>query len=140
MPLGGKFPDEDKVRISLSSQTLNAVYSLTEFLCAMIALYEARENKQELTDEELRLKASLINEERVRITDDKSKFDLFFDKYIYPYENEIEDALRKLGSDGNIEFVIDKVIDFIPAPIRYAIPRSLVKKAVLIIKNKVFES
>ncbi|MEG9500217.1 hypothetical protein [Mannheimia indoligenes] len=139
-PLKGKWSSEHKVEISLSSRELNAVYSLTEFICAMIALYEAREAKQELTDDELRLRASLINEERVRITDDKSNLDKFFDKYVYPYENEIENMFRKIGSDGNVEMVIDKIIDFIPAPARYAIPRSLVKKVALAIKDKVFQS
>ncbi|QLB19915.1 hypothetical protein [Mannheimia granulomatis] len=139
-PLKGKFPDEQKVKISLSTQALDAVYSVTAFICGMVALYEAREAKQELTDDELRLKASLINEERVKITDDKTSLDIFFDKYIYPYESEIEAMLRKIGSDGNIEIVIDKVIDFIPAPVRCAIPRRIVKKIILAIKDKVFQS
>lgn len=140
MPLKGKWRDGEKVKISLSTQALDAVYYVTAFICGMVALYEAREAQQELTDEELRLKASLINEERVKITDDKTSLDIFFDKYVYPYESEIEDMLRKIGSDGNVEMVIDKVIDFIPAPARYVIPRNLVKKAVLSIKKKVFQS
>lgn len=133
--LQGNFPDERKIKFSLSSNRIDAINSITAFICAMSVLHESDTS---LTNDELISKSMLINEERVKITNDKTVLDVFFDKYIFPYENEIETMLRKVGSDGNIEMVIDKVIDFIPAPARYVVPRSLVKKAVLTLKDKMF--
>lgn len=114
---------------------------LIKLLSSMIALSnENGEVEYSISDDELRELVDILIETQVKIGDEVAGLDAFFDKYIMPYESEIEDMLRKTGSDGNIEMVIDKVIDFIPAPVRYVIPRNLVKKAVLSIKEKVFQS
>lgn len=114
---------------------------LIKLLSSMIALSnENGEVEYSTSDDELRELVDILIETQVKIGDEVAGLDAFFDKYIMPYESEIEDMLRKIGSDGNVEMVIDKVIDFIPAPARYVIPRNLVKKAVLSIKEKVFQS
>lgn len=110
-------------------------------LSSMLALSnEKGEVECSISDEELRELVEIIKGTQIEIGDEVSGVDAFVDKYIYPYESEIESMFRKIGSDGNVEMVIDKVIDFIPAPVRYVIPRNLVKKAVLSIKEKVFQS
>lgn len=114
---------------------------LIKLLSSMIALSnENGEVEYSISDEELRELVDILRETQVKIGDEVAGLDAFFDKYIMPYESEIEDMFRKIGSDGNVEMVIDKVIDFIPAPARYVIPRNLIKKAVLSIKDKVFQS
>lgn len=111
---------------------------LIEFISALIVLDLEKRSDPPISDSELREMTNVVKETRAVIKGGVSGLDAFFDKYIMPYEDQIEDLIRKLGSDGNIETIVDKVIDFIPAPARYVVPRSFIKKIVVSMKNKMF--
>lgn len=126
----GASGDSDCVRFLHLHGKENLRDKLIEFISALIVLDLEKRKDSFISDSELREMTNVLKETRTVIKDGVSGLDAFFDKYIMPYEDQIEDFIRKLGSDGNIETIVDKVIDFIPAPARYVVPRSFIKNIV----------